>query len=232
MNGMLSLASSVQIWQRRALCMIPMYAMVGDTIHMWFVLAWYRWRNMAVGRLRFKAFLGAHCARRKVSFQELCFKGWRKLVEERRDIMVELAHAMAERRSDRVERHALRGLPAYGANPFMGISLELSESVSIAAKVSVSVLDVSDDEMLSPPGSSAGGQTRRSHGDLSARSSNAALAHQGDLTNRSSVSIASAFGSAQKIFKTTHARHHHFLDQDVNNAEDLLGPEVVARLKD
>jgi hypothetical protein len=38
MSRMLSASACVQIWQRRVLAMIPLYAWSGDVDHMWFLL--------------------------------------------------------------------------------------------------------------------------------------------------------------------------------------------------
>ena len=80
---MLSAAGCIQIWQRRPLAMVPICALLGELVQMWFALAWHRWRNLAVGRLRLKCMVGAHLARCSMGTLELAFKGWRKVAELR-----------------------------------------------------------------------------------------------------------------------------------------------------
>lgn len=77
-SRMLNMSATLQILQRRTLCMVPMFAWTGDLAHMWFVAVWNAWRNLAVGRLRFSALLGSHMQRMGALSIELAFKGWRK----------------------------------------------------------------------------------------------------------------------------------------------------------
>ena len=59
MSLMLDVSASIQIWQRRTLCLGPMSAWVGDRVQMIFVMGFQRWKAWAVGRLRFKCFIRA-----------------------------------------------------------------------------------------------------------------------------------------------------------------------------
>lgn len=80
MGHLLAAGAAVRMWQRRTLALAMMYAWTGDTVHMWFAMAFYHWRAAAVGRLRFKCLLAAHMQRIESGLPlELAFKAWRKV---------------------------------------------------------------------------------------------------------------------------------------------------------
>lgn len=108
MSLMLDISASIQIWQRRTLCLGPISAwvshhqqtlkvsrllplipfsahQVGDRVQMIFVMGFTRWKTWAVGRLRFKCFLRARIQRVREHKVELdiAFRSWRKVALQR-----------------------------------------------------------------------------------------------------------------------------------------------------
>lgn len=105
-SRLLNMSATVQIQQRRTLCVITLYAWTNDHAHLWFVAAWYAWRSVAVGRLRMSTLLGSHMQRMAQLGLELSFKGWRRAASEQRAWREQLA----ARRSAREVRHHVRAL--------------------------------------------------------------------------------------------------------------------------
>ncbi|GIL80820.1 hypothetical protein Vretifemale_9871, partial [Volvox reticuliferus] len=83
-NRMLCTAASIQIMARRPLCVIPIYAMLDDTVHMRFMGCWNAWRNYTLGRLRMRCLLGLHLSRANTAHMEIAFKALRKWAELQR----------------------------------------------------------------------------------------------------------------------------------------------------
>jgi len=62
-SQLVAAAGAARLWAARPLALAHAYAWRGDTLHAAFHLLWWRWRDRAVGRLRFRAFLAAHMRR-------------------------------------------------------------------------------------------------------------------------------------------------------------------------
>ena len=90
MSLMLDISASIQIWQRRTLCLGPMSAWVGDRVQMVFIMGFQRWKAWAVSRLRFKCFLRSRIQRVREHKVELdmTFRAWRKVVMQRVSLRV------------------------------------------------------------------------------------------------------------------------------------------------
>jgi hypothetical protein len=62
-SQLLNAAAQLRLAHARPLALAHVCAWRGDRLHMVVLLCWVRWRRMALGRLRLRAFLGQHMFR-------------------------------------------------------------------------------------------------------------------------------------------------------------------------
>eukprot|EP00198_Chlamydomonas_reinhardtii_P000750 XP_001690085.1 predicted protein [Chlamydomonas reinhardtii] len=143
MSKLLNTAASIQIMSRRATSLCPMYAMLDDATHMWFIACWSAWRNFVVGRLRMRCLLGLHMSRAATANMEAAFKALRKWAELQRRERARLA----------LERmRAAAGESVDGATPTGASDGGASSQTPRASELS----GAGDGEALAAPGSAGG----------------------------------------------------------------------------
>ncbi|KAF5841438.1 hypothetical protein DUNSADRAFT_12882 [Dunaliella salina] len=143
MSNMLSASGCIQMWQRRTLCLIPLFAWTGDNEHMWFCSAWSAWRDLVLGRLRFRCMVGMHIERQGLLGRpligmdmELWFRAWAKAAKTQARARAQVAKFHRVRHRKQL-REALEQQSAGREDPkdFARLSSQLSGSSSQGGNV-------------------------------------------------------------------------------------------------
>eukprot|EP00879_Flechtneria_rotunda_P016711 GHRR01017488.1.p1 GENE.GHRR01017488.1~~GHRR01017488.1.p1 ORF type:complete len:573 (+),score=187.73 GHRR01017488.1:1758-3476(+) len=79
MSRLLSTAGMLRLWLAKPLALGHLHAWLRDSLHMTFYLCWWRWKQKALARLRFKAAIGMHMYRAHWLDLELAFAAWWKV---------------------------------------------------------------------------------------------------------------------------------------------------------